>query len=98
MSNLIPFQFQKNQIRVITDESGEPLFYAQDLAVALDYSGTAAMNKIIDDDDKMIQTFLDGTTYKKQTLINESGVYQKQNPKMDRIDIKGFFCTRSNRP
>ncbi len=68
------FNFDDSQIRTITKD-GEPWFFAQDLAVTLGYSGTAAMLKRIDDDEQQMQTFLDGTTYKKQTLINESGMY-----------------------
>lgn len=37
MSNLIPFQFESNSIRVVTDEGGEPLFVAKDICEALGY-------------------------------------------------------------
>ena len=74
--NITPFSFESNSIRVATDDNGEPLFFAQDVAEILGYSGTAAMNKIIDDDDKEIRTFQNGTTYTKQSLVNESGLYQ----------------------
>ena len=35
--NLIPFQFESTSIRVVTDESGEPLFVAKDICEALGY-------------------------------------------------------------
>ncbi len=38
MSNLIPFQFDTAQVRVIQDENGEPWFVAKDVAAALGYA------------------------------------------------------------
>lgn len=38
MSNVIPFQFDTTQVRVIKDENGEPLFVASDVANALGYA------------------------------------------------------------
>lgn len=38
MSNLIPFSFDSQEIRVLTDDSGEPLFVAKDVAAALGYA------------------------------------------------------------
>lgn len=37
MSNIIPFQFETKSIRVVADESGEPLFVAKDICEALGY-------------------------------------------------------------
>lgn len=36
-SSVIPFQFEAKPIRVVTDESGEPLFVAKDICEALGY-------------------------------------------------------------
>lgn len=36
--NIIPFEFEKHQIRVIIDESGEPLFVGKDICIALGYA------------------------------------------------------------
>ncbi len=41
MSQLIPFSFNKNNIRVIQDEQGEPWFVAKDVAAALGYADSA---------------------------------------------------------
>ncbi len=38
MSNLIPFQFESNEIRVVIDSNGEPLFVGKDICIALGYS------------------------------------------------------------
>lgn len=40
MSNLVPFLFGENTIRVIPSETGEPLFVAKDVAKALEYTST----------------------------------------------------------
>lgn len=37
MSNIIPFQFDSHEVRVITDDQGEPLFVGKDLCDALGY-------------------------------------------------------------
>ena len=39
MSNIIPFYFDKKPIRVITDESGEPLIVGKDICNALGPDG-----------------------------------------------------------
>ena len=41
MSNLVPFQFESHAVRVITNDAGEPLFVAKDVAVALGYANTS---------------------------------------------------------
>lgn len=75
MSNIIPFDFNNHAVRVVTDDDGEPWFFAQDIADVLGYSSTGAMNKLVDDEDRQIRSFQNGTTNMKQSLINESGVY-----------------------
>ena len=37
MSKIIPFNFEKLPIRVVTDEEGEPLFVGNDICDALGY-------------------------------------------------------------
>lgn len=76
MSNIVPFQFENFQVRVTTDESGEPWFYAQDLAEVLEYSSTGAMNKIVDEEERKMTVFQNGTNYYNQSLISEAGLYQ----------------------
>ena len=73
MSHIIPFNFNNHDVRVI-ERDGEPWFFAQDVAQVLGYSATGAMNKLIAEEDRQIQTFQNGTTYIKQTLINEAGL------------------------
>ena len=38
MSDLIPFQFENKNLRVIADEHGEPLFVGKDICLALGYA------------------------------------------------------------
>jgi len=38
MSNIIPFQFEKHDIRVIADDQGGPMFVGKDLCIALGYA------------------------------------------------------------
>lgn len=37
MTNLVPFSFDSHEIRILTDDNGEPLFVAKDVAIALGY-------------------------------------------------------------
>jgi prophage antirepressor-like protein len=69
------FEFEGRRVRTVHGDDGEPWFFAQDVASALGYSATSAMLKRIDDDDHKTRVFLDGTTYKKQALISEPGLY-----------------------
>ena len=74
-TQITPFLFEtQTPIRVVMID-GNPWFFSQDIAQVLGYSATSAMNKLIDEEDRDIQTFQDGTTYKKQSIINESGLY-----------------------
>lgn len=74
-ANVVPFEFEGHDVRVV-EIAGEPWFVAADVARALEYSQTNAMNKLIDDDDKMKRTILqNGGNYANQSLMSESGLY-----------------------
>lgn len=75
-SSLIMKSFENYQIRIITDEQGEPWFVASDVAAVLGYAQTNNMNKLIDEDDKNKRVLQIGGNYVNQSLINESGLYQ----------------------
>lgn len=47
MTNIVPFSFESNEIRVVTDESGEPLFVAKDVLQALEYSIDGGLSKYV---------------------------------------------------
>lgn len=78
-NGLIPFQFQTNTLRVISDENGDPWFVAMDVAAILDYSETEKMTRRLDDDEKSISQ-IGGlgpkTGGKGIVLISESGLYE----------------------
>lgn len=76
MADVIPFDFNGNQVRTFIGEDGEPWFIAKDVAQILGYGQTNSMNKVVDDEDKSKVTLQFGGNYRNQSLINESGVYQ----------------------
>ena len=75
--NLIPFQFESNPIRVVTDDSGEPWFNANDVCEALVFSNPRdAIAKHVDLDDVQKLDAIDGIGRKQlANHINESGLY-----------------------
>ncbi|MNC02877.1 hypothetical protein D3C77_147320 [compost metagenome] len=76
MTNLISKAFEGHNIRIITDQQGEPWFVAADIAAVLGYAQTNNMNKLIDESDKDKRVLQIGGNYANQSLINESGLYQ----------------------
>ena len=79
MNEIQIFQNQEfGAIRTLSNEQGEPLFCAKDVAEALGYSnGRDAVRKHVDGEDKTTVAICDtGSNYKSQaTFINESGLY-----------------------
>jgi anti-repressor protein len=72
MNQLTQFQFNSNDIRVIT-KNGEPWFVAKDVCEILDYSNTSkAISDHTDEDDRYNESLERGGTL---LLINESGLY-----------------------
>jgi prophage antirepressor-like protein len=76
MTNLISKAFEGHNIRIVTDEQGEPWFVASDIAAVLGYAQTNSMNKLIDEEDKEKRVIQIGGNYVNQSLISESGLYQ----------------------
>ena len=52
MTNLISKAFEGHNIRIITDQQGEPWFVASDIAKVLDYLEAKDMTRLLDDDEK----------------------------------------------
>ena len=79
MNKIQIFQNQEfGAIRTLSNEQGEPMFCAKDVAEALGYSnGRDAVRKHVDGEDKTTVAICDtGSNYKSQaTFINESGLY-----------------------
>jgi len=77
MSNLIPFNFNGSSIQVIADESGEPLFNANDICAVLGFNNPRdALANHVDEDDVAKRDTIDslGRT-QKANFVNESGMY-----------------------
>ena len=74
MNNLTVFQFESNQVRVLT-VGGEPWFVAKDLCAVLDLGNSSQAISRLDEDEKGVTT--DDTLGGKQELatVSESGMY-----------------------
>jgi prophage antirepressor-like protein len=75
MSQLIPFQFDSHDVRVLVHDSGEPWWVAKDVCDALGYGNHNQVIQRLDDDEKGIHSLdtLGGT--QQVSLVNESGLY-----------------------
>ena len=78
MNGIQIFQNQEfGAIRTMSNEQGEALFCAKDVALALGYDQPRkAVDRHVDKDDGMKRTLIDSLGRKQQaTFINESGLY-----------------------
>jgi prophage antirepressor-like protein len=76
MTNLIPFQFESNEIRVVVDDRGEPLFVGKDVCQALGYANA---NKAMRDHCKGITVrypLLTPGGMQEVRVLTESDVYR----------------------
>lgn len=75
-SGLQQFNFNNNEVRVITDEQGEPWFVAKDVADVLGYTNSRdALAKHVDGGDKLTSQIATSGQNRAMTIINESGLY-----------------------
>lgn len=84
MQNIQPFNFEKNQVRVIQDDNGEPLFVAKDVAQALGYNWQVALVKHVPDEWKGVIRSNTPSGEQRLTVLTEQGLY--------------FFTARSDKP
>ena len=77
MNDITIFNHLGNDIRVMTDEQGEPLFVGKDICDALGYTNSrAAIARHLDEDDVTKRYIIDEMGRSQETLlINESGLY-----------------------
>lgn len=73
--NIVPFQFEENNIRVITDDNGETWFVASDIASVLEYRDAYNATRSLDDDEKGTQIVSTSSGEQQMLVINESGLY-----------------------
>ena len=74
-NDIIIFNHLGNNIRVMTDEQGEPLFVASDIAKILGYRDAYNMTRRLDPDDKGTRPASTPGGIQELTIINESGLY-----------------------
>ncbi len=75
-SQLIPFNFEAKEIRVLTDESNQPWFVAKDVCELLGYADHKKALSMLDTDEGSRIPLIDSLGREQETLtINESGLY-----------------------
>ncbi|MDD2388503.1 MAG: BRO family protein [Desulfobacterales bacterium] len=72
MSNVIPFNYNSKEVRVIKDESGNPWWVAKDVCDVLDIKNATQAISILDDDERSMQNI---GRQGEANIINESGLY-----------------------
>lgn len=75
MSTITPFDFHGHEVRVVTDDSGEPRWIASDVAKILDHESATKMTRLLDDDEKGVQIVDTPGGRQEMTTITESGLY-----------------------
>jgi prophage antirepressor-like protein len=75
MSNIIPFNYESQQIRVIQDEQGEPLWVAKDVCQILGLEDTHKAVERLDEDEKGRKTIPTLGGNQEMWVINEPGLY-----------------------
>lgn len=77
MSNITPFDFDGHPIRVVTDDSGEPWFAANEICEVLGFGNPRdAVARHVDEDDVGKRDTIDNLGRKQLTNhVNESGMY-----------------------
>jgi anti-repressor protein len=79
VSAIQPFQFDGTDVRVVTDEHGEPWFVGTDVAKVLGYRNPSDAIGVLDEDERKTATLAlsEGSreVTRERTLITEAGVY-----------------------
>jgi len=72
-TELIPFDFEGRQVRVVTSNQGEPLFVAADVLAVLTLDRKALER--LDDDEKGVNSIHTPGGAQDMTVVNEPGLY-----------------------
>ena len=75
MNDITIFNHLGNDIRVTTNEQGEPWFVASDVAKILGYRDAYNMTRRLDPDEKGTRSASTLGGIQELTIINESGLY-----------------------
>lgn len=73
MNNVIPFQYETSEIRVIQDDSGEPWWIVSDVCQILGLSNPSETIRGLDNDEKSTLRISEGGP--ERNIINEAGLY-----------------------
>lgn len=77
MNDITIFNHLGNDIRVITDEQGEPLFVLKDVCDALEIGNTSKTASRLDSEDLTLGKVLDNRGVQQETfLVSEAGLYE----------------------
>lgn len=75
MSNIIPFNYESQQIRVIQDEQGEPWWIARDVCEVLELTNVSMAVNGLDDDEKGVRKVYTLGGEQELLTVNEPGLY-----------------------
>lgn len=76
MKNIVPFNFENKQVRVVVDEHGDPWFNANDVCAALNYGNPRdAISAHVDQEDVGKRDTLSAGGKQQSNHVNESGLY-----------------------
>lgn len=75
MKDIIPFQYETNEIRVIQGGDGEPWWIAKDVCTALRIADISQAVERLDDDEKQIRTLHLSGQNRDIWTVNEPGLY-----------------------
>lgn len=73
MSNIVAFDFESHDVRVVVDQDGEPLFVAADLLSTLHLDRKALER--LDDDEKGVSSIHTPGGMQEMTVVSESGLF-----------------------
>lgn len=74
-TQIIPFNFEDNEVRTIRDESGEPWFVANDVCKVLEIANPRDAVARLDDDEKGVVSTDTLGGRQSVTIVNEPGLY-----------------------
>ena len=75
MNDITIFNHLGNDIRVMTDNQGEPRFVAKDVCAILGLSNPRTSLALLDEDEKGVHTMDTPGGKQELTTVNESGLY-----------------------
>lgn len=76
-SNVQPFDFKGNQVRILTDKKGEPWFVAKDVCNVLGITNNRDAISELDTDEKNTVVITDGIPGNpNKTIVSEAGLYR----------------------